>query len=127
MSRELLRNGETFFPQLCFVQPLVVASGPAAFGKRLTRLVLARQDSTSQRTVDHDSDAMRLAQRQQLDLDIAVYEVVQRLDGGKAGQAELVARPKSFANAPRTKIRAGGIQNLALMHGVVKKAKRLVD
>ena len=73
---KLLRNGQAFVAQLRLPHSLVVAGGPAAGGECFARLVFGRQDAAGQRTVADDAQVVRLAQRQQFDLDIAIHEVI---------------------------------------------------
>ena len=41
---------------------------------------------------------------EELDLDIAIHQVIKRLHGGKTGETELVAGPERFADPPGAKI-----------------------
>ena len=65
-------------------------------GNGFARLVFGRQNAAGQRAVADDADAVRLAQRQQLHLDIAIDQVVERLHGGEARQVQPVAGPQAL-------------------------------
>ncbi len=88
--------------------------------------MLAREEASRQRVVRDDADALGLAERQQLALDLAEEQVVARLDGVEARQPLRLAPAERPRHLPRGVVRAADVARLAGAHHVVEGAQGLV-
>ncbi len=70
---------------------------------------------------------MRARHRDQLALDAAIQQVVGRLLGHEAVEAEFFGRPQRFHHLPGGKGAGAEIAHFARAHQVIQRAQRLVD
>ena len=89
--------------------------------------MLAGEEAAGQRVVHDHTDALVAAERQQIGLDLAVQNVVTRLDAVIPRPAEPLARSHRHRELPGRVVRAADVPHLARSDQVVERAQGLVD
>ena len=95
-------------------------AGAAAGLGHLVDLVLAGQHAARDRAVGHDAEAERLRRRQQLDLGLAVHQVVVGLQRRRRRHAELPAQMHDVRDVPGAHVGEPPFADLALADQVAE-------
>ena len=89
--------------------------------------MLAREQTTGDRVVGDHADAFVEAEREQLAFELAEHEVVSRLHGVEAREAERGTLPESLCESVSEEIRAADVAHFAGAYEIVECSQRFLE